>query len=204
MTAVASAAPAPAPADDETPGSDRGLGIFLAISGAIALWSSLVLTYDKILLLRAEADGKTKELGCSLSAFVDCSAVVTSNQSEVFGFPNTFMGVVGFSVVVTLGVLLASGLQFPRWIWGGLGLGTLFGIGFVTWLQYQAIWEIGRLCPWCMVVWAVMIPMFVAVMARVTGSRFLKNWTVLISALWIIAVVAVIWFEFGETLWAPR
>ncbi|MCQ3998467.1 vitamin K epoxide reductase [Aeromicrobium sp. 636] len=204
MTAVASAAPAPAPADDETPGSDRGLGIFLAISGAIALWSSLTLTYDKIALLQAETEGKTKELSCSLSAFVDCSQVVSSNQSEVFGFPNTFIGAVAFAVVVTLGVLLASGVALPRWIWGGLQVGVLFGIGFVTWLQYQAIWEIGVLCPWCMVVWAMMIPMFVAVTARVTGNRFLKNWTVLISALWIIAVVAVIWFEFGETLWAPR
>lgn len=204
MTAVASAAPAPAPADDETPRSDRGLGIFLIITGAISLWSSLILTYDKIVLLTAKADGKTKDLGCSLSAFVDCSAVVSSKQSEAFGFPNTFMGIVGFSVVVTLGVVLATGVTLPRWVWGGLGLGVLFGIGFVTWLQYQAIFEIGRLCPWCMVVWAMMIPMFVAVTARVTGSRFLKNWTVLISALWIIAVVAVIWFQFGESLWAPR
>ena len=202
MTAVASDAPAPAPADDDFPRSDRGLGIFLVVSGAIALWSSLILTYDKISLLKAEASGTAKELGCDLSAFVSCSGVVSSEQSEAFGFPNTFMGIVGFSVVVTLGVLLASGVTFPRWIWGGLGLGTLFGIGFVTWLQYQAIWEIGKLCPWCMVVWAMMIPMFVAVTARVTGSRFLKNWTVLISALWIIVIVATIWFEFGETLWA--
>ncbi|MET1132741.1 MAG: vitamin K epoxide reductase family protein [Aeromicrobium sp.] len=202
MTAVASDASAPAPADDDSPRSDRGLGIFLVISGAIALWSSLILTYDKISLLKAEASGTAKELGCDLSAFVSCSSVVSSEQSEAFGFPNTFMGIVGFSVVVTLGVLLASGVTFPRWIWGGLGLGTLFGIGFVTWLQYQAIWEIGKLCPWCMVVWAMMIPMFVAVTARVTGSRFLKNWTVLISALWIVAIVATIWFEFGETLWA--
>ncbi|MBA4606871.1 vitamin K epoxide reductase family protein [Aeromicrobium sp. Marseille-Q0843] len=202
MTAVASDAPAPAPAEDDAHRSDRGLGIFLVVSGAIALWSSLILTYDKISLLKAQASGTAKELNCDISAFVSCSSVISSDQSEAFGFPNTFMGVVGFSVVVTLGVLLASGVVFPRWIWVGLGLGTLFGIGFVTWLQYQAIWEIGKLCPWCMVVWAMMIPMFVAVTARVTGSRFLKNWTVLISALWIIAIVATIWFEFGETLWA--
>ncbi|MCD9154666.1 vitamin K epoxide reductase family protein [Aeromicrobium duanguangcaii] len=202
MTAVASDAPSPAPVDDETPHSDRGLGIFLAVSGAIALWSSLILTYDKIDLLQAEVAGTAKDLGCDLSAFVSCSDVVSSDQSEVFGFPNTFIGAVAFAVVVTLGVVLASGVSLPRWIWGGLQVGVLFGIGFVTWLQYQAIWEIGKLCPWCMVVWAVMIPMFVAVTARFTGSRFLKNWTVLISALWIIAVIAVIWFEFGETLWA--
>lgn len=201
MTAVASDAPAPAPAEDSSR-SDRGLGIFLVVTGAIALWSSLILTYDKISLLKGEAAGTAKELGCDLSAFVSCSSVVSSDQSEAFGFPNTFMGIVGFSVVVTLGVLLAAGVVFPRWIWVGLGLGTLFGIGFVTWLQYQAIFEIGKLCPWCMVVWAMMIPMFVVVAGRVTGSRFVKNWAVLISALWIVAIVATIWFQFGETLWA--
>jgi uncharacterized membrane protein len=202
MTAVASDAPAPAPADDETPHSDRGLGIFLTITGAVALWSALILTYDKIDLLKAQVNGTAKELGCDLSAFVSCSDVVSSSQSEVFGFPNTFMGVVGFTVVVTLGVLLAAGVVLPRWAWLGFGAGTAFGIGFVTWLQYQSIFEVGKLCPWCMVVWAMMIPMFVVVMGRVTGSRFLRNWAVLISALWIIAVVAVIWFQFGETLWA--
>jgi len=200
MTAVASDTP-PAPLED-TPRTDRGLGIFLVISGAIALWASLTLTYDKISLLKDEVAGTSKALGCDLSAFVSCSSVVTSEQSEAFGFPNTFMGVVGFSVVVTLGVVLATGVVLPRWMWFGFQAGVLFGIGFVTWLQYQAIFEIGKLCPWCMVVWAMMIPMFVAVTARATGNRFLKNWTVLVSALWIVAVVATIWFTFGETLWA--
>jgi len=200
MTAVASDSP-PAPAED-APRSDRGLGIFLVVTGLVSLWASLTLTYDKIALLEGEATGTAKQLGCDLSAFVSCSSVVTSEQSEAFGFPNTFIGIVGFAVVVTLGVVLATGVSLPRWMWLGFQAGVLFGIGFVTWLQYQAIFEIGKLCPWCMVVWAMMIPMFVVVTARFTGSRFLKNWTVLISALWIIAVVAVIWFKFGETLWA--
>ena len=67
----------------------------------------------------------------------------------------------------------------------GLQLGTIFGIGFVTWLQIQSIYEINKLCPWCMVVWAMMIPLFVGVTARnlrafAPGSavtRFVSNWT---------------------------
>lgn len=200
MTAVAADTP-PATAED-TPHSDKGLGIFLVVTGLVSLWASLTLTYDKIELLKGEATGTAKQLGCDLSAFVSCSSVVSSEQSEAFGFPNTLIGAVAFSVVVTLGVVLATGVVLPRWMWGGLQIGVLFGIGFVTWLQYEAIFEIGKLCPWCMVVWAMMIPMFVVVTARFTGNRFLKNWTVLISALWIIAVIAVIWFKFGETLWA--
>ena len=201
MTAVAAAEADPTP-HEEAPESDRGRGIFMVIAGAIALWASLTLTNDKIVLLEAEVAGKTKQLGCDISAFVACGDVVSSDQASAFGFPNTLIGVVAFSALIALGVVLASGISLPRWMWGGLQLGALFGVGFITWLQYQSFFEIGKLCPWCMAVWAVVIPLFVMVTARFTGSRFLKNWTVLISALWIIAVVAVIWFKFGETLWA--
>lgn len=188
--------------DTDRPTSDRGLGVFLVVTGAIALWASLTLTLDKITLLKAQVTGETTKLNCDLSAWVSCSNVVTSKQSEAFGFPNTFIGVVAFASIVTLGVVLATGFVMPRWMWLSLQAGTIFGIGFVTWLQYQAIYNIGYLCPWCMVVWAMMIPIFVVVTARVTGSSFLRNWRSLIVALWIIAVCAVIWFEFGTRLWA--
>jgi len=188
--------------ESEAPAGDRGFGIFLIVTGAISLWASLTLTQDKITLLQAEIAGETKQLGCDLSAWVSCSNVVASDQAETFGFPNTFIGVVAFSALITLGIVLLSGFSMPRWMWLGLEIGTIFGIGFVTWLQYQAIFEIGYLCPWCMVVWAMVIPLFVVTTARVTGSRFLRDWQGLIAALWIIAVCAVIWFEFGTRLWA--
>jgi len=201
MTAIAADSAPPAP-EDLAPESDRGRGIFLIITGAVSLWASLTLTLDKFTLMQAKIDGTDKKLNCDISAFISCGDVVQSAQSEAFGFPNTLIGVVAFSALITLGVVLAAGVSLPTWMWGGLQVGVLFGIGFITWLQYQAIFEIGKLCPWCMVVWAMVIPLFVVVTARFTGNRFLKNWTVLISALWIVAVVATIWFTFGETLWA--
>ena len=33
--------------------------------------------------------------------------------------------------------------------------------GFVHWLAFQSLYRIGALCPWCMVVWAVTIPIAV-------------------------------------------
>lgn len=200
MTTVADEGTQTNPA--ETAGSDRGLGIFLTIAGSIAFYASTILTIDKIELMQAKIDGTEKALNCDLSAFVSCSAVVSSNQSEAFGFPNTLIGIASFAVIVTLGVLMAARVTMPRFVWAGLQVGVIFGIGFVTWLQYQAIFEIGKLCPWCMVVWAMMIPMFVLVTARATGWTFLKNWAGLISGLWIVAICAVIWFQFGSTLWA--
>jgi uncharacterized membrane protein len=120
------------------------------------------------------------------------------------------MGIVGFTVVTVLGVLFWTGAPVARWVWTGLQLGCLFGIGFVTWLQYQSIYELELLCPYCMVVWAVMIPLFVYVTAcslrgvapKSPVTRFVSNWSMLIVALWCIGIASAIWFQFGERLWA--
>ncbi len=45
----------------------------------------------------------------------------------------------------------------------GLAAGTLLGTVFVHWLIFQSLYRIGALCPYCMVVWAVTIPLLVVV-----------------------------------------
>jgi len=161
-------------------------------------------------LLQNEIDGVETALSCDFSAFVSCGGVMDSPQAEAFGFPNSLLGIIGFSVVMTLGVLFWSGAPVARWVWTGLQLGCIFGIGLVTWLQYQSIYELELLCPYCMVVWVVMIPLFVYVTAcslrgaapKSPVTRFVSNWSVLIVALWYVAIASAIWFQFGERLWA--
>lgn len=186
--------------------SDRREPRFLLpITGAIALLAATILTVDKISLLQAKVDGTEAGLNCDISAFVSCSSVMESDQAAAFGIANSVWGMIAFAVVTTLGVLVAARVELPKFVWLGLQAGTVFGIGFVTWLQSQSIYEINKLCPWCMVVWAMMIPLFVGVTARnlrayapTAGiTRFVNNWTALIIALWYLAVVAAIWFQFG-------
>ena len=81
-------------------------------------------------------------------------------QAEAFGFPNPLIGIASFAVVVTIGVVLLSGFAAPRWFWLGMQLGTTFGVVFVHWLIYQSLYQIGALCPYCMAVWVVTIPIF--------------------------------------------
>ncbi len=54
---------------------------------------------------------------------------------------------------------------------GGLVLGRSAGgrdrgDGFICWLIYSSLYSIGALCPYCMVVWAVTLPIFVFVSVR--------------------------------------
>jgi uncharacterized membrane protein len=180
----------------------------LVVTGAIGLLAAFILSVDKVQQLQDKIAGTESVFNCDFSVWVSCSNVMASAQSAAFGFPNSFIGIVGFSVVLTLGVVALAGSPLPNWMWAGLQAGTIFGIGFVTWLQYQSIYVIGALCPYCMVVWAVMIPLFIAVTAeslrrfhpRSGFARFVSNWIVLIIALWYVAVAAAIWFEFGTRI----
>ncbi len=178
----------------------------MLIAGAIGLTASIVLTVDKARL----SDDPTKTFSCDINAFVSCAGVMASDQASAFGFPNSYLGILGFAGVALIGLALLLRVKLPSIVPIGLWLGTLFGIGMVTWLQFQSIYEIGKLCPYCMVVWAVMIPLFVLVTAWVLRelrpasglTRFFTDWTVLIIGLWYVGVAAAIWFEFGENLWA--
>ena len=186
--------------------SDRGLGLLMLIGGAIGLFSAAVLIVEKVNLL----ENPGQALGCDINPIVGCGSVINTDQASVFGFPNPLMGVVGFAIVATLGVLLVARVKLPAFVWLGLQAGTIFGIAFVTWLQSQSIYEIRALCPYCMVVWSVTIPIFIWVTARnlrvfAPGnpvSRFVSDWTLLINVLWYIVVISAIWFQFGSTLWA--
>lgn len=190
--------------------SDRGLGWLLTIGGAIGLFSAAMLIVEKVTFLENKADGKPTALGCDINPIVGCGNVINTDQASVFGFPNPLMGVAGFAIVVTIGVLLLLRVPLPKIIWLGLQAGTVFGIGLVTWLQYQSIYNLNALCPYCMAVWTVTIPIFVWVTARnlrafAPGnpvSRFVGDWTLLINVLWYVAVISAAWFQFGSDLWA--
>ena len=128
----------------------------LLIGGIIGTLSAAILTYEKIELLKHP----TKQLACDLNPILACGSVINTHQAAAFGFPNPFLGLIGFSIVATTGAAMLAGAKFKRWYWLGMQAGVTFAIAFVFWLQYQSIYEIGALCPFCMVVWAVTIPIF--------------------------------------------
>jgi len=135
---------------------DGILPYILLIGGIVGIFCSGMLTLEKIELLKHPAT----QLNCDLNPIVACGPVINKPQASAFGFPNPFIGLVGFAVVATIGAGLLAGATFKRWFWLGLQLGATFGVGFITWLQFQSIFRIGALCPYCMVVWVVTIPIF--------------------------------------------
>ncbi|MBP7596445.1 MAG: vitamin K epoxide reductase family protein [Candidatus Microthrix sp.] len=166
--------------------------LWVLIAGVVGLSSALALTIEKVELLKNPAYVPT----CSLNPVLSCGSVMVTPQAAVFGFPNSLIGIVSFTVVLVTGVLAVARVQLPRWYWAGLAVGTLLGTVFVHWLIYQSVFTIGALCLYCMVVWSMTIPLLVVVTTIAVQPqrgnavlRGLHTWRWSIVALWFTAVI---------------
>jgi len=180
----------------------------MLIGGLFALFAAFQLTVEKIALL----SDPNYQLACDINPVVSCGSVIVTEQASVFGFPNPILGLCGFSVVITLAVLLLAKVELPRWVWLGLNLGALAGVVFVAWLVSQSLYSIGALCPWCMVVWSCTIPIFWMVTAEnarrgrlsrsgepgvIAGTVVSLRWLLVVATYLVIAgLIFVRWMDF--------
>lgn len=172
--------------------------IFLVIAGAVGWWAAFNLTVSKIELL----ENPSVDLACDFSVLVQCGKNLGSWQGELFGFPNPLIGLGGFVAPIAVGVGLLARAHFARWFWIAFNVGIVGAFAFILFLIYQSIFVLGTLCPWCMLAWVVVIPLFWVVTARtlaegVVGSslirlgRGLGSWSVPLTIV-SYAVVAVV------------
>jgi len=173
--------------------------IWVLIAGAVGLTAALTLTIEKIELLIDPAYVPS----CSINPVLSCGSVMVTPQASEFGFPNSLLGIVAFSVVVVAGVLAVAKVSLPQWFWAGLAVGTLLGAVFVHWLIYQSLYVIGALCPYCMVVWTMTIPLLVVVssialrpLAGNAFARVVHQWRWSLVALWFTGLILLIVIRF--------
>jgi uncharacterized membrane protein len=138
------------------------LAVFLILTGALGWLAAFSLTLDKFAIL----EDPDADLNCNFSLLVQCGKNLSSWQGEVFGFPNPLLGLGGFVAPIAVGVALLAGARFARWFWVAFNLGIAGALAFVIWLISQSVYVLGTLCPWCMLVWTVTIPLFWVVTLR--------------------------------------
>jgi len=132
------------------------MGLLLVICGTVGLIAAFVLTMEKMSLL----SNPSYQPSCNLNPVLSCGSIIRTEQASAFGFPNPFIGLAGFSVVITVGMGLLAGASYKKWFWRGLNAGALFGFVFIHWLFYESLYDIGALCMYCMAVWAITAPIF--------------------------------------------
>ncbi|RYB94174.1 vitamin K epoxide reductase family protein [Nocardioides oleivorans] len=186
---------------------DRRLAIGLVVGGLIGLVAAAVLLVERIHL----AEDPTYVPSCSINPILSCGNVMQTSQAALLGFPNPLIGVAAFPVVIATGMALLAGGRFARWYWAGLQAGVTVALALIGWLAFQSLYRIGALCPYCMVVWVVVIPTFWYVTRRnlregVFGEaaaegglrRFLDGW----SAPLLFGVYAVVVLLTLQRFWS--
>jgi len=185
----------------------------LVIGGLIGILAAFEITQDKFQL----AMNPNFQPVCDLNPIISCGSVMKSWQSHVFGFSNTYIGLIGFPITVTVGMAMFAGARFKRWWWVGMQVGLTLGMIFAYWLLWQSIYRIRALCPWCLSVDVAITTIFwyltlfnfynghLTLPARFKPlGGFVKRHHVDILVFFFLIVIAVIlqhfWYYFGQHL----
>ncbi|MFZ2544819.1 MAG: vitamin K epoxide reductase family protein [Candidatus Saccharimonadales bacterium] len=185
----------------------------MLVFGIIGLAASFVLSVEEIHLLK----NPDSLLSCSFNLVLNCATVMKTWQASVFGFPNMFIGLMGFPMVIMIALLGLSNVKFPRWFLIGAQIGYVFWTLFSYWLFFSSVYAIQVLCPWCLVVTFSMTILTATIThynlqhntfhfndkVNKKIERFLaKDFDKLAFAIWIVFLVALVFLKFGDSLFA--
>jgi uncharacterized membrane protein len=187
-------------------------GVMLAF-GITGLIASFTLAVEEFHLLK----NPDTILSCSFNLVVNCATVMKTPQAAAFGFPNMFIGLMGFPIVITIALLGLSQVKFPKWFLIGANIGYVFWTLFAYWLFFNSVYIIQVLCPWCLIVTFSMTMLAATIThynlkANTFGfskklhkriDQFLvKDYGKLAVAIWIVFLIALVFAKFGDSLFA--
>ena len=185
----------------------------MLIGGVAALAAAFVLTLEKFHLY----EDPNAVLSCSINVVLNCSTVMQTWQSHVFGFPNMLLGLMAFPVMITVAVLGLARVQLPRWFLIAANVGFLLAVIFAYWLFFQSIYAIQVLCPWCLIVTTSMTLVFSSMLhynlkentfhikkkLNDRIQRFLNGgYHQMLVLSWIALMVVLVFLKFGQALFA--
>jgi uncharacterized membrane protein len=134
-------------------------------------WASLVLSLAGLgvsIYLTIAHFTSPKILDCSANGLVDCTKVTTSSESMVFGvFPVAVLGLAFYVFMAAINTPWGWRAQLPAIWWARLG-SVIVGIGFVLYLIYAEIIQIGNICLWCTSVHVITFLLFVLIVFAAT------------------------------------
>lgn len=189
--------------------ASRGFALLLIVAGLAGWIASFLLTLDRFQV----ASNPDQKLACDVASFISCKSVMLSDQAALFGFPNPLIGVATFVAPIAVGVAILAGAKFANWFWQLFFVGHALALAFVLWLVQAAVFEIGALCPYCMIAWAAVIPLFWQLLTHGAREGYLPvpaksinfffkayDWAWLVSLVTVLAIATVIAIQFW-TLW---
>ena len=183
----------------------------MLVFGILGLTASFVLAIEEFHLLK----NPDAILSCSFNLVLNCSTVMKTWQASVFGFPNMFIGLMGYPIVITVAVAGLSGMQFKRWFMVFANICYGLGALFAYWLFFNSLYDIQVLCPWCLVVTFVTTILFATIthhslrenhfgFSKARHEKVVamldKDVFKVVTASWIVLMLALVFIKFGDSL----
>lgn len=193
--------------------SDRWIFGTMLTFGIIGLIAAFVLSVEKVHLLQ----NPDAVLSCSINLVLDCSTVMQTWQASVFGFPNSFIGLMAYPVVITVAVVGLAGAAsaLPRWFWRTAVICYGLGAVFAYWLFFSSLYVIEVLCPWCLFVTFATTILIATIkhyavrenvwqFSKPTHQKLMrlleKDVDKVVVAAWFVILVALVLIKFGDSL----
>jgi uncharacterized membrane protein len=191
----------------------RSLWLTMLICGILAFLAAFTLSVEKLEIIK----NPDATLSCSVNLVLNCASVMKTPQASVLGFPNSYLGIMGFAIVVAVAVGGLLGVRYTRSYL--LTAQFFYGLGliFAYWLFFQSVYVIQVLCPWCLVVTATTTIIFEALLRyNLRENNFNlhrdrnkhvqawldKDYDKLIVAGWLVLLAVLVIVKFGDGLFA--
>ncbi|MEU4221224.1 vitamin K epoxide reductase family protein [Actinoplanes sp. NPDC026623] len=125
------------------------------------------------------------------------------------------LGLIAEPVVITIAVAGLTGVRFPRGFMFAAQIVYTLGVIFAYWLFYAAMFDIGALCPWCLLVTLSTTLVFATLThvnvrednlflpARIqrAAARFIDaDLDVLVVTIWVLSIVLTVTTRYGSAL----
>jgi len=183
----------------------------MAISAVLSLIAAFVLSVEAFHLAKDPGTA----LSCSINAIINCASVMKHPTSELFGFPNSFLGLIAEPIVITVAVGGLAGIKFPRAFMAAAQVGYTAGLIFAYYLFLVSVFVIGALCPWCLLVTVSTTLVFMSLLhynirednlylSEQTSNR-LQGWIAngydrFVTAILLAAMIFVVLFKYHNGL----
>lgn len=143
----------------------------LTLGSLVGLIASFWQVVERIHMLKEPG----VSLSCNINPVIDCGSVLGNRWAALFGFPNALLGIVMFTILFTIGLMLLSGVELKRWFWKVLFGVSVMLILFSVWFFGMSLYVIGKVCIFCLFIWAVSVPIFLYGMEWLQVNNYFRK-----------------------------
>jgi len=192
---------------------NRWIFTTILVAAIISLMAAFILSVEAFEL----AKNPNSQFGCSINIIINCATVAKSSYATMFGFPNSFIGLMMEPAFIVIAIAGLAGVRFHRLFMFIVQIIFTAALIFAYYLFFLSTFVIQALCPWCLLVMLSATVMFFSITRfnirednlylskklAVRGKNFIKkDYDKLILALIVVASVILVIVKYGNGLFA--